>query len=367
MFRAIAVDDEDIALERLGKLIGEDENLMLVGSYLDPEEALKRASDDTADVAFVDIEMPYMDGLELAENLMNKNPALEVIFVTAYDKYALQAFQAHAIGYLLKPVEALDIKEQVENLMRRLNRNKADILNNKLYIRCFGCFECSFGENGVESLGFRTAKALELVAFLNHRRGGSASRDEIIEALWPDMDVERAAKNFHATTHYVRKALAEKGLSDILICMRGRYALKNDRLISDLEQFSVISGESNIKNLSLQHLETASGVYRGSYLGDQDYPWARENQLKYETEFEFLQILIADAYSKEKRFLEAVRSLRKILEYIPLSEEGNKKLIRLYIEAGDKNKAITIYKSYEALLEKELGVEVSEEIKNMLV
>ena len=100
--RAFLVDDEPLALKRLGRLLDETGRVEIVGRAADPRDALARLARESVDVVFLDIHMPEMTGLELAGRL---SPASMVVFTTAYDQHALAAFEVNAVDYLLKPVQ----------------------------------------------------------------------------------------------------------------------------------------------------------------------------------------------------------------------------------------------------------------------
>jgi two-component system LytT family response regulator len=116
--RAYLVDDESLAIERLRRMLANFPALQVVGSAIDPASALGFLSSETSeavDVLFLDIQMPGMNGFELLSRLPQQP---FVIFTTAYDEYALRAFQVNSIDYLLKPVEA----EQLERALAKLSR-----------------------------------------------------------------------------------------------------------------------------------------------------------------------------------------------------------------------------------------------------
>ncbi len=116
--RAYLVDDEPLALERLARLLSDFDEITIAGSATDPAEALRVLSADqgkSIDVLFLDIQMPGMTGFDLLARLPEQP---FVIFTTAYDEYALRAFEVNSIDYLLKPVEA----EQLERAIRKLER-----------------------------------------------------------------------------------------------------------------------------------------------------------------------------------------------------------------------------------------------------
>jgi two-component system LytT family response regulator len=116
--RAYLVDDEPLAIERLTRLLTKFEVLATVGSSTDPAQALNFLSSDegrTIDVLFLDIQMPGLTGFELLSHLSHQP---FVIFTTAYDEYALRAFDVNSIDYLLKPIE----QEQLERAVHKLER-----------------------------------------------------------------------------------------------------------------------------------------------------------------------------------------------------------------------------------------------------
>ena len=113
--RAYLADDEPLALKRLARLIEETGRFEIAASATDPEAAVEFLSRERVDVLFLDIEMPGMNGFELLARLP-RQPA--VIFTTAFDQYALRAFEVNAIDYLLKPVEP----EQLDRAIRKLER-----------------------------------------------------------------------------------------------------------------------------------------------------------------------------------------------------------------------------------------------------
>ena len=105
--RVFIVDDEPPARNRLRELLGdcnEQLPLVLVGEAANGQEALDKLTEKPADVVLMDIRMPQMDGIELAQHLQKLPYPPVIIFTTAYDSYAIKAFELHAIDYLLKPI-----------------------------------------------------------------------------------------------------------------------------------------------------------------------------------------------------------------------------------------------------------------------
>jgi len=124
LIRAFVVDDEPLAVQRLSRLLTETGRVVVAGSATDPHEALEALGGTDVDVAFLDIQMPAMTGLELVEKL---NRDIPVIFTTAYDRYALEAFAVNSIDYLLKPVEASRLEKALDKLERLRGHAATDI------------------------------------------------------------------------------------------------------------------------------------------------------------------------------------------------------------------------------------------------
>ncbi len=101
--KAFLVDDEELALKRLKRLLEATGRITVIGMRTDPVDAIQAISDTSPDLLFLDIEMPGLSGFEMLAQL---DPQPLVIFTTAYDRYALQAFGVNSVDYLLKPVEA---------------------------------------------------------------------------------------------------------------------------------------------------------------------------------------------------------------------------------------------------------------------
>lgn len=112
--RVVIVDDEEPARERLRMLLSELGEVAVVAEAADGEEALEAVTREKPDAIFLDIQMPGITGLEVAASLPSPGP--RVVFCTAYDKYAVDAFELHAADYLLKPINRARLAAAVERL-----------------------------------------------------------------------------------------------------------------------------------------------------------------------------------------------------------------------------------------------------------
>lgn len=115
MLRAFIVDDERLAVERLRRLLHATGRVEIAGSATDPDEALTRLAAEPVDVLFLDIQMPGMTGFELLSRL---DRDLLVVFTTAYDQYAIEAFAVNSVDYLLKPIEPERLERAIDKIER---------------------------------------------------------------------------------------------------------------------------------------------------------------------------------------------------------------------------------------------------------
>ncbi|MFK8029636.1 MAG: LytR/AlgR family response regulator transcription factor [Gammaproteobacteria bacterium] len=131
MINALLVDDEELARRGLTLRLADYPDIEVCGNCRNGHEAIEAVSKQKPDVVFLDIQMPGMDGFEVARQLAGSDmPA--IIFVTAYDQFALQAFEAHALDYLLKPINANRLEEAIIRLRANMQTKQAPVERQKL-------------------------------------------------------------------------------------------------------------------------------------------------------------------------------------------------------------------------------------------
>ncbi|MCL6258892.1 response regulator [Aquiflexum sp. TKW24L] len=119
--RALVIDDERLARKELINLLSQYDQVEIVGEANNVDDAKEKIEALAPDVVFLDIQMPEKTGFDLLEELDN---VPHVIFTTAYDEYAIKAFQVNALDYLLKPIEPKRLGEAIERLLKKLNENQ---------------------------------------------------------------------------------------------------------------------------------------------------------------------------------------------------------------------------------------------------
>lgn len=139
--RAVIIDDEPIARSRLRRFLDTDPDVEVIGECGDGEAAVEAICNERPDLAFLDVQMPEMGGFEVAERVgIERMPV--TIFVTAYDRYALRAFDVHALDYLLKPFG----KARFEEALSRAKQHIAGSLNREALSRVVAMLGSELGQ-----------------------------------------------------------------------------------------------------------------------------------------------------------------------------------------------------------------------------
>ncbi len=355
MFRAIVVDDENSALSRFERIASKERRLVINGKFLYPEDAIAFVKEHPVDIAFLDIEMPEMSGLELAERLMEIDSYIRVIFVTAYNQYALEAFRAHAIGYLLKPLDGMEFTEQLDLLSRRYRQRPEKSSKTPLAVRCFGGLSVyAQDENNGSAIKWKTSKAEELFSLLIHYQGRVKPKENLIETLWPELEPEKSANLFRVTCTYLRSALAEIGFPDILVRELDGYKINSDMIDCDLFRFRL--GIRSLSSLQTDELSELSGLYSGEYFEGKPYDWAIGQRTQLESDFKKVQHTLSDVYCSQGLTDKAVEALERVLVYDPCDEETVMRIVDIKLEKGEQASALKTYRTFERKLIDELGV-----------
>lgn len=211
--KIIALDDEELALEGLMDAIRACAPNAELHGFSYAEDVLAFLRDHSCDVAFLDVEMAGINGVELAELLKLRNPDINLIFATGFSRYQGSAFDLHASGYLMKPITVEKVKRELDNLRRPVPEEK------RIQVQCFGNFEVYL--DGI-SLEFKYHKTKELLAYLVDRKGALCTNGEIIANLFGD-------DNHEAYLRSLRKDLLDTleaaGCADVITQQRGRLGI----------------------------------------------------------------------------------------------------------------------------------------------
>lgn len=220
--RILIVDDEQLARERLEHLLQEiGSPYEVVGQAADGEEAIKLCSSHEADLVLLDIQMPGMDGLEVAAHLMAQDPAPAVIFVTAYNEHALEAFERNAVDYLLKPVrpERLEAALNRAQALSRVQLQALDELQDSAEACVYSNFRGGVLRIPVAEIYYFRAEQKYVVA---RHTGGEALLEDSLKSLEQQLGDQflRIHRNALAAKRYLN-ALEKRPDGSFQICLRG--------------------------------------------------------------------------------------------------------------------------------------------------
>lgn len=206
--KTILVDDEPIMLSSFTRISKDIQGLNIVGKFQYPQEALAYAQENPVELAILDIAMPGMSGLELAEKLRENYPQLLIVFITAYDEYVQKSNEINADYYIVKPYKRETIEQMVKRMLLLSGRLKKEVS-----LQMFGRF--TVYKNGTPIA--LSGKAKEILALVATRRGKEISNEEIYSTIWEN----RAYSNIQMKVYYnalkrLRDTLEKEGLSALL-------------------------------------------------------------------------------------------------------------------------------------------------------
>jgi two-component SAPR family response regulator len=358
--KVLLVDDEKNALDALRDVLAEFEQIEVAASFTDPLQALDQAQNIPCQAVFLDIDMPGMNGLELAERLLESGLEAQIVFVTAYDQYAVEAFEVNAMDYLLKPIRSERMAKTLERLMAASKPPLPAKKFEEVRIGCFGAFRVRVGSEQGEELKWRTNKTRELFAYLTHHRSGAVHKSRIIEDLWPDLDVERSMVYLHTCIYQIRKTIRQYRLQDWMTVhfTNDCYQLVAKGAYCDSEDFLEAAGNGKQATAeSIVNCERAAALYSGDYMAVDDFIWAEPVRQKLQTVYLELMKGMAQYYMEEGLFATAIRHLQQVLQVNPLREDFHEMLLQAYAETGDRFTVVDHYNRLRQILYEELGVE----------
>lgn len=211
---SLIVDDNEAITQLMQKML---KNIDPEGTHIaanSAEEALEIIGQEKIQVLFLDIEMPNMSGIEMAQQLQTENPKLNVIFVTGHPEYAYQAHKVHCCGFLSKPFDEHDIVGELERLRPQNQRIPVEYGRPEITVLCGEDYRIN-GEDAREF--FQRDKTHELFAYLLYRKGAICSNDEIISVLFGDaggkkdilrkyiQDMRAKLREFHAEDSMIKR------------------------------------------------------------------------------------------------------------------------------------------------------------------
>ena len=202
--RILIVDDETLARDRLRRMIESDGQHEVVADVASGSEAVKASEKLRPDLCLLDIRMPGMDGIETAQHFLGQEEPPAVIFCTAYEEHAIQAFELQAVGYLLKPVRRADLFRAFASSVRLNRMQMAAVKNIDANRRTHLCARTYKGVELVNISDIRYLKADQKYVSVRHLHG-EVIIDETLRELedeFPDL-FSRVHRNALVSTNHI--------------------------------------------------------------------------------------------------------------------------------------------------------------------
>jgi len=250
----ISVDDQINVAEEIVRIMKEIDPDGIHESFSDVKKALSTIKLRQPDVAWLDIEMPGMSGLEMAMEVKKASPATNIIFVTGHEKFAYQSFQLHASGFILKPATKEALARELQNLRTPVQKRMTGLIR----IQCFGNFEVFDKDD--QPINFKRSRSKEVLAYMVDRRGAMCTSGELCGILFEDReDANALKKQLRVFMSSLRDDLKKHNAESALV--KGWNAYGIDCSAVDCDYYDYLKGESYAVN---------------SFLGEYmlQYPWA---------------------------------------------------------------------------------------------
>ena len=250
----LGVDDNVQSLLLLEKML---DNIDHGGEHLfftDPMQALE-SLDKPVEIVFSETKLPGLDGIQLAEKILERYPLCNIIFLTDSREYMALAFEIHASGYIMKPFTEKQLMDAILHRRYRL----PELNDRPVKVQCFGNFEVFV--NG-ETVRFRRQKSKELFAYLIDRRGALCRNNEIISVIFEDDSDESSHVSYLKNIRSDLVSVLERhNKSDCLVRSRGEIGIKTGSLKCDYFEWLDNPEDATIR-----------AKFKGEYMSQ--YSWA---------------------------------------------------------------------------------------------
>lgn len=246
----IVADDERLAVENMVPLLRKLEPESQITGFTETDDVLEYIKGNQVDIVFLDIEMGEDSGIGLAKQCKEIAPYINIIFVTGYSEYMLDAFRLRASGYLVKPVREEELQAELDNL----RHPPRYVPKCRVRVQTFGFFEVF-----VDSvpLKFTRTKCRECLAYLIDRRGARVTYGELAAVLWEDGAGSPAVQNnTQKVVSDLVKTLREKNLEELVI--RSRQDIAVNTSLVDCDYYAALEGDT-------ARLNSFMGEYMSNY------------------------------------------------------------------------------------------------------
>lgn len=362
--KVLLIDDEQAMLTALSQLLSRIEGVEIVGMVRSRTEAVAFAAQHVVDLAFIDIKIAEDSGLALALELRKMNTDLDIVFVTSHKEYALNAFDAYPLDYIVKPVSLKRLEETVARAVRRRPEkhysSNADTPK-RLSVASLGDLQIS-SEQG-DSLKWMSRKSQELFAYLLLCRGNRVAKIRILEDIFHDREEKNSELYLNTALYQLRKTLSNYGMKEILSSDREHYQMSLEQIKIDFIEFEErLSGFHTIDENNEEAAIAVEKMYTGDLFEDKAYGWALVERERLSDLYEMFAKRLAKWLLENNQIRQAVQISKRLVRRNELDEEANRLLMHGFAALKDRLALQLRYKQYEALLKQELNIQPSAEL-----
>jgi two-component system LytT family response regulator len=356
MMRAIIIDDENLAIQHLERQLIHIGGVEIIGKFQCVSDALEQVKALLPHVIFLDIDMPEISGIEAAEMIQQMNLNIDIVFVTAYEEYAVKAFEYDAVDYILKPVN----NERLSRTIQRLAQHQSIAAAKEpdpvaATIRCFQRLNIDYGKP--EPFLWRTTRSQELFAYMVYKRNQPVRKDVLLELFWPNTEYKKAYTQLYTTIYQIRKSMETAGLDIRLTNSSSDYYLdigNNDYDVQHWEETKLALPELSPDTAHL-HFSWLQ-AYAGDYLSEHDYIWAEnERQRLCDIWYEHA-LLVSQTWMISGHYKEALHLYEHIEHRFPYSEEVFFRIMQFHADRGNYYLTVKKYEQLCSMLEEEYGI-----------
>ncbi len=364
---AIVIDDEILAVEHIDRLLRKA-GLSVFG-FTNPVEALESQLVKNADVAFLDIEMPVISGLRLAERIQEINADCEVVFITGHNQYAVEAFEVNALDYLLKPVTTGQVDRAIKRIIKRRGKREEisggmEDVRNTIWITLFGKMSVSMGDVK-KSLRFITVKGAEIFCFMLLQKESEVSKWKLIDEIWPNKNLDKGDINLRSTISRLNKTFRENGIRIAMKSTRNGYRLEIlEAVVVDAFLLEQIADEKyTITEDNIKFYESVLLDYNDMLFEEFDSEWCNIYRTVYNRYFRIAVRKLVTYYKEvQPDPLIILNVIERIIKYEPYDESIRELSLDLIYKIAGRNGVREYYQDFTKLLKSDLGMKPGEKL-----
>lgn len=364
--KVILVDDEPLALKYLERQLLKLDTMSIdvIGTYTNPFEGRNEILARDVDIVFLDISLPELNGIELAEQLLEQKPHLCIVFVTGYHEYAVTAFELNAVDYIVKPVQLDRVAKTMERLRSRIASRPEEVMESNRSIRMTMFRQVMIEQPNEQGqfalLHWRTTRAQEIFIYLLQHRGQLVRKSALIDMLWPEFDMDKAYPQLYTAIYHIRKTLEPYDTRFQITNTTEGYVLNMEGVQLDIEEWEnwFMSNTSVSAESIERHIEMMK-LYTGDYLQEYDYWWAEGERQRLKELWLSVSLSMAEWYVDQERIDEAILCYFSIQRQHPLEEKAYISLMKIYALQDNPAQVHRQFSLLCQVLEDEMGEEPS--------